>query len=125
MAHITERVPTSASVDSAKEKLPKDAATEDVEVARGSEEKQSLELYPKLRPYILTTLALLILGWWISATVLKATRHRWYAFVCSTPRVQVTYEIETGSYKPYSLGLLFCKHVCFNPVFTCTFICLA
>ena len=86
MAHISERGPASLkrspSLDSAKEKLPKDTArevTDDVEVAHGSEEKQSLGLYPKLRPYILTALALLILGWWISATVLKATRHRWYA----------------------------------------------
>ena len=89
MAHISERVPASLkrtpSLDSAKEKLPKDTArdvTDDVEVAHGSEEKQSLRqvgLYPKLRPYILTALALLILGWWISATTLKATRHRWYA----------------------------------------------
>ena len=29
------------------------------------------------RPLVLTALALLILGWWISATVLKATRGRW------------------------------------------------
>ena len=88
MAHISERVPASLkrspSLDSAKDKLPKDKdtarnLTDDVEVAHGSEEKQSLGLYPKLRPYILTASALLILGWWISATVLKATRHRWYA----------------------------------------------
>lgn len=87
MAHIiSERVPgslkRSPSLDSAKEKIPKDTArdvTNDLEVALGSEEKQSLGLYPKLRPYILTALALLILGWWISATALKATRHRWYA----------------------------------------------
>lgn len=48
--------------------------TDDAEVAQ---EKQSLGLYSQLRPYLLTALALLILGWWISATVLKATRHRW------------------------------------------------
>ena len=34
-------------------------------------------IYQKLRPFILGGLAALILGWWISATVLKATRHRW------------------------------------------------
>ena len=85
MAHISEKVPASLkrspTLDSAKEKLPKETArdvTDDVEVARGSE-KRSLGLYPKFRPYILSALALLILGWWISATVLKATRHRWYA----------------------------------------------
>jgi concentrative nucleoside transporter, CNT family len=36
------------------------------------------ELYLRFRPYFLTGVALVILGWWISATILKATRHRWY-----------------------------------------------
>ena len=31
----------------------------------------------KYRPFLLTGLALVIFGWWISATILKATRHRW------------------------------------------------
>jgi len=31
----------------------------------------------RYRPFILGALAILILGWWISATVLPATRHRW------------------------------------------------
>ena len=54
--------------------------TDDVEVAHGSEEKRSSGFkYSTLRRryYILSALALLVLGWWISATVLKATRHRW------------------------------------------------
>lgn len=34
----------------------------------------------RLRPFILVGLALLILGWWISSTVLPATRHRWCVF---------------------------------------------
>lgn len=37
--------------------------------------------YARFRPYILCAFAVAILGWWISATVLPATRHRWYAFV--------------------------------------------
>ena len=40
------------------------------------------EVYQKLRPFILAGLALVILGWWISATVLEATRHRWYVLLC-------------------------------------------
>ena len=36
------------------------------------------QLYVKLRPYILAALAALILGWWISSTIMHATRHRWY-----------------------------------------------
>jgi len=33
--------------------------------------------YSKLRPFILPALAIVILGWWISATLLRETRHRW------------------------------------------------
>ncbi|KAJ7782883.1 Na+ dependent nucleoside transporter C-terminus-domain-containing protein [Mycena metata] len=47
--------------------------TEEVEAARTRRQ----ETYHKLRPFILTGVALVILGWWISATILKATRHRW------------------------------------------------
>jgi hypothetical protein len=36
--------------------------------------------YERLRPFILVSLALLILGWWISSIVLPATRHRWFVF---------------------------------------------
>ena len=116
MALISERVPgslkRSPSLDSAKAKDTAVTAsdsdvTDNAEVAH---EKQSpIGLYPKFRPYILTALALLILGWWISATVLKATRHRWCALYLQ-PLVQVTYDRETGSCKPSSPGLLFCKH---------------
>ncbi|KAG8680881.1 hypothetical protein FRC11_001870, partial [Ceratobasidium sp. 423] len=35
------------------------------------------EIYKKYRPFVLGAVALVILGWWISSTVLKATRHRW------------------------------------------------
>ncbi|CAE7160202.1 unnamed protein product [Rhizoctonia solani] len=34
-------------------------------------------VYQKYRPIILGAVSLVILGWWISATVLEATRHRW------------------------------------------------
>jgi len=51
--------------------LTKDA--EEVEYARARRE----HFYTRFRPFILGGLALVILGWWISATVLKATRHRW------------------------------------------------
>lgn len=37
-------------------------------------------IYHRLRPFILAGLAALILGWWISATILEATRHRWSVF---------------------------------------------
>jgi hypothetical protein len=47
-----------------------------------TEEKSGASIfYAKSRPYILGGFAAAILGWWISATVLPATRHRWYAFI--------------------------------------------
>ncbi|KAG5643825.1 hypothetical protein DXG03_009602 [Asterophora parasitica] len=41
------------------------------------EEEKPNSFYAKIQPLFPPALALLILGWWISATVLKATRHRW------------------------------------------------
>ncbi|KAK7035225.1 hypothetical protein VNI00_011992 [Paramarasmius palmivorus] len=41
------------------------------------EEAKPPTLYQRFRPFILIAIAAVILGWWISATVLKATRHRW------------------------------------------------
>ena len=52
------------------------AAREEADIEAGKEERR--RHYLKFRPFILGGLALLILGWWISATVLPATRHRWY-----------------------------------------------
>lgn len=31
----------------------------------------------RYKTYILAGIAIVILGWWISSTILKATRHRW------------------------------------------------
>ncbi|KXN87360.1 Solute carrier family 28 member 3 [Leucoagaricus sp. SymC.cos] len=42
-----------------------------------AEEQKPPTFYRKYRPYILFGVAAAILGWWISATVLPATRHRW------------------------------------------------
>ncbi|KAF9453969.1 hypothetical protein P691DRAFT_770974 [Macrolepiota fuliginosa MF-IS2] len=53
------------------------------------DEGKGTSFYKKFRPYILFGLAAVILGWWISATVLPATRHRWivqtlfaWGFIC-------------------------------------------
>ena len=40
-------------------------------------EENKVSFTRKYKPFLLTGLALLILGWWISSTVLRATRHRW------------------------------------------------
>lgn len=45
---------------------------------RGSDTPKET-LYTKYEPYFLSLTAVVILGWWISATILEATRHRWYA----------------------------------------------
>ncbi|KAF4598397.1 hypothetical protein EYR38_006799 [Pleurotus pulmonarius] len=49
---------------------------QDADDAEAAKERRA-QLYARLRPFLLGGLAALILAWWISATVLKATRHRW------------------------------------------------
>lgn len=51
------------------------AAREEADIEADKERKH--RTYLRIRPFILCGLALLILGWWISATVLPATRDRW------------------------------------------------
>ncbi|KAF8335977.1 Na+ dependent nucleoside transporter C-terminus-domain-containing protein [Cantharellus anzutake] len=47
-------------------------------VLKGDDEVESgSAFYAKYRPFILAALALVILGWWISSTIVHATRHRW------------------------------------------------
>lgn len=77
-----------SKVSGSSSELDKNVVDHDVEVAkeRAHDEEEIAEedakkhaAYKKLRPLIHVGLALLILGWWISATILKDTRHRWYA----------------------------------------------
>ena len=49
-----------------------------VVVAQDEDARPSEALLSKYKPLVLSGLALLMLGWWISATVLPDTRHRWY-----------------------------------------------
>ncbi|KAG7444793.1 uncharacterized protein BT62DRAFT_933846 [Guyanagaster necrorhizus] len=67
---------TSSSMSSDEKKLH---AAKDPEVAmsKEKEEDETTTLYQRFRPSILGAVAIVILGWWISATVLEATRHRW------------------------------------------------
>lgn len=59
-------------------KREKDTADNDVEVQVSTKDEETpVTFSQRYRPFILGSLATLILGWWISATVLKATRHRW------------------------------------------------
>lgn len=52
-------------------------ARDDVEIEEDRAARAAF--WAKWRPLFLAALAAVILGWWISSTVLKATRHRWYA----------------------------------------------
>ena len=58
---------------------PEKATTKESHLAEEDEEDVSglTRLYRRFRPLVLALLAAVILGWWVSATVLKATRHRW------------------------------------------------
>ncbi|TDL17812.1 hypothetical protein BD410DRAFT_843358 [Rickenella mellea] len=76
--------PTSSDL---KAKTPPDtSATEknqsDIDAKYEEDEAENgktggLSSYQRMRPFYLMCVALVILGWWISATVLQATRHRW------------------------------------------------
>ena len=64
-----------AAIDKEQQILQREVAKEEEELEHDRQRQH--ELYMKLRPFILGGIAALILGWWISATILPATRHRW------------------------------------------------
>ncbi|KAH8119174.1 Na+ dependent nucleoside transporter C-terminus-domain-containing protein [Phellopilus nigrolimitatus] len=64
-------------VDKEKQVLDSEHTSDDPEADAERERERRRALYARCRPFILGGLAALILAWWISATVLKATRHRW------------------------------------------------
>ncbi|KAG6813697.1 hypothetical protein H0H92_008545 [Tricholoma furcatifolium] len=58
----------------------KEKQAEDPKVDVLDDEEQpglSHKIWSKVQPLLLPALAAVILGWWISSTVLQATRHRW------------------------------------------------
>ncbi|EIW83305.1 hypothetical protein CONPUDRAFT_164267 [Coniophora puteana RWD-64-598 SS2] len=76
---VVQRKPSGSSYSKEKEKHPAD-----VEENNGSPEDEEESktgkmdaLRKKMRVIVLVALAALVLGWWISATILKATRGRW------------------------------------------------
>lgn len=77
-------------------------AAEKAGVERADEGPQESTLNRKLRVAFLIGLAALILGWWISATVLKATRDRWQ--VWRSQNFPCILKSTTGLYKRSSLG---------------------
>ncbi|KAI0779999.1 Na+ dependent nucleoside transporter C-terminus-domain-containing protein [Fomes fomentarius] len=85
-----DRIDRKQSRSSASESLAKNDPTNvnaDVEVrdpekadaaTREQEDVSNLtKVYRRFRPFVLAGIAAVILGWWISSTVLEATRHRW------------------------------------------------
>jgi CNT family concentrative nucleoside transporter len=71
----------SHSDDSSVEKQQDRAVTAtdvaNLEDGTGPKPRHSWLTYERLRPFVLVGAILVILGWWISATILPATRHRW------------------------------------------------
>ncbi|KAK0476601.1 Na+ dependent nucleoside transporter C-terminus-domain-containing protein [Armillaria novae-zelandiae] len=65
---------SSASFDEKKNHAAKDA---EAVMSTDKEEDETPTFYQRFRPFILGAVAMVILGWWISSIVLKATRHRW------------------------------------------------
>ncbi|TDL26041.1 hypothetical protein BD410DRAFT_784065 [Rickenella mellea] len=78
---VQRKASTSSDPDSVEKTLKgQDTVTtriqhDEEEIAEEKSDRSAF--YARARPYILTGVALVILGWWISATILKATRHRW------------------------------------------------
>ncbi|KAJ3788618.1 Na+ dependent nucleoside transporter C-terminus-domain-containing protein [Lentinula aff. detonsa] len=69
---------TSQSSASIEKLAAKDMGTTHVPQSEEDDEVSSSTLfYQRYRTFILIAVAAVIIGWWISATVLKATRHRW------------------------------------------------
>ena len=64
----------SAAVHLSSDEKVAEEDPEGVTVIQDDEKTSELARY---RPFILAGLALLILAWWISSTVLLDTRHRW------------------------------------------------
>ncbi|KAF9484500.1 hypothetical protein BDN70DRAFT_126297 [Pholiota conissans] len=75
-SQVVKRTTSQSSSSSLKEKGASEPAVYLTKDPESDEIGEESKLH-KLRPFILGGLGLLILAWWISATVLDATRHRW------------------------------------------------
>jgi concentrative nucleoside transporter, CNT family len=64
-------------LDKEKQTLDPDIAVISTDDEEAEDAHRSTYQIHNFRPFILGGVALLILAWWISATVLKATRYRW------------------------------------------------
>ena len=55
--------------------VAKEIAQDEAEIEESKARQHAF--YAKFRPFILAGLAAVIIGWWVSATIMHATRHRW------------------------------------------------
>lgn len=67
------------SPSSEKDVIKKEVVTDAADNSSvGGEEKTSSSPFSKhVKPLTLVVTAIVILGWWVSATIIPATRHRW------------------------------------------------
>lgn len=69
--------PKPTAIDDKARSLESGSVSEERPTNEEERREQRRARYQRFRPFILVGIALVILGWWISATVLEATRHRW------------------------------------------------
>lgn len=95
------------------ESTPKEKFDEAHDIAKPVEEEEPARpsFAQRYRHYILAALAIVILGWWISATILQATRHRWYVLPVITSLLVIFNDKHRciGFHKLYWLGRSCCK----------------
>jgi hypothetical protein len=93
---------------------PSSSDPETVVIEKDSDTEQSQSrrsgLYAKYRPLILAGLATVILAWWISATVLPATRHRWYVFSTNLYYTPTKFVSLVGLFKRCLPGFSSCSY---------------
>ena len=81
--HVAQRTTSGSSYSQDKgpgdaEKGAVDPPVYDRHVDEDDTESQTRRAFwAQYQPFILAIVAAIILGWWISSTILKATRHRW------------------------------------------------
>lgn len=108
-APVVERASTERSSDvDRKEHVQEDQIIRDEELAVERKEERR-HTYARYRPFILGALGLLILAWWISSIILKATRHRWQVPSFAYINFSNSRDFITGSYRPCSLGFSYCE----------------
>jgi len=83
-------------------------AEQAIVVSQDAGEDNPETFYTQYRPFVLGALALLILGWWISATVLPATRPRWYLNRTPLARIDPYNLLETGLFRLSLRGFSSC-----------------